>query len=344
MRLLSCRVALATLVPLVLVAACSSSAPDPGPSKGDRSTTLRVGQLRANLEPLLDAAGQLSSLPYEIEWSSFDVGPDAIAAESAGAIDIAYMADTPPIFAQAAHIGVKIIGLTRAPGGARNVALLVGAGSDVLSVSDLADREIAVVPGTVTQYLLIEALSEAGLTLNDVRQVNVQGPEAIAALQAGDVEAAVLVDPLLATALAAGQTRVLLDGSGLLSGSNVLVAREQALQDRSRAEALEDLLARIKAALTWAADHPDAWAAIYGSTNHLSRQTALQAVQRSATILVPIDDAAIAAQQRQADAFTSIGLIRDPLDVAEEFDNRYNGALFGSQDAAPASATTTAPG
>jgi sulfonate transport system substrate-binding protein len=331
MRMLPCRLALAALLPLVLVAACSSSAPDPGPGQGDPTPTLRVGQLRANLEPLLAAAGQLDSLPYKIEWSSFDIGPDAIAAESADAIDIAYMADTPPIFAQAAHIGVKIIGLTRTPGGARNVALLVGEDSDIGSVGDLADKKIAVVPGTVTQYLVIEALAQVELTLDDVDQVNVQGPEAIAALQAGDVDASVLVDPLLATALATRRNRVLLDGSGLLSGSNVLVATSQALRDPSRANALGDLLARVKAALVWAGEHPEDWAAVYASTNHLSTDAALQAVERASTRLVPIDDAAIAAQQRQADAFAGIGLLKEPLEVAKEFDDRYNDALFGNE-------------
>jgi sulfonate transport system substrate-binding protein len=329
MRSLSCKLAVATLVPLLLAAACSSSPSNTGSTQGDSAPTLRVGQLRANLEPLLATAGQLDSVPYTIEWSSFDVGPDAMAAESADAIDVAYMADTPPIFAQAAHIDVKIIGLTRAPGGARNVALLVGKDADVRSVSQLAGKKIAVVPGTVTQYLLVRALGQVGLTLDDVDQVNLQGPEAIVALQAGDIDGAVLVDPLLATALAAGGTRVLLDGSGLLSGSNVLVATSHALRDPSRAQALSDLLSRVKSALTWAGDHPADWAAVYASTNHLSTAAARQAVERASTRLVPIDDSAIAAQQRQADAFTDIGLLKDRLKVGEEFDNRYNDALFG---------------
>jgi sulfonate transport system substrate-binding protein len=116
-----------------------------------------------------------------------------------------------------------------------------------------------------------------------------------------------------------------------LSGSNVLVATQQALADPARAKELGDLLHRVQLALTWARQHAREWAKIYGATYHLPRAAALQATQRSATRLVPIDHTAIAAQQRQADAFTSVGLLKEHLDVAQEFDDRYNQALFGTQ-------------
>lgn len=341
MKPLSRRLVLAFLLSLTLVAACSTGA-STHHHRGAAALTLRVAQLRSNLEPLLAAAGQLKSLPYKIRWSAFDVGPDAIAAETAGAVDLAYMADTPPIFAQAAHVDVKIVGLTRAPGGAANVGLIVRTGTGAESVADLAGKKVAVVPGTVTQYLLIRALAQSGLALKDVQQVNLPGPEAIAALEAGDVNAIVLVDPLLATALTGGDTRVVVNGSALLSGSTVLVATQQALVDASRARAIADLLARVKLALVWAREHAQAWAAVYASTYHLPMAAALQAVQRSATALVPIDRAAIAAQQLQADTFASIGLLKRHLDVAQEFDDRYNQDLFKAQpDGSPASSTTS---
>jgi sulfonate transport system substrate-binding protein len=328
MRTVPGRMFLAMLVPLAMLVACSPS-PLSRDSRGSgTAVTLRVGQLRSNLEPLLAAAGQLKDLPYRIQWSTFNIGPDAIAAESAGSVDVSYMADTPPIFAQAAKVPVKIVGLTRAPDGARNVALLVRRGSAIGSVADLAGKRVAVLPGTVTQYLLIRALAQAGLTLSDVDQVNLQGPESIAALADRDVSSVALVDPLLATALIHSKARVLLNGSKLLSGSSVLVATQQTLADPGRAKSLGDLLRRVQRALIWARDHPREWAAIYGETYHLPTGAARQATQRSATVMVTIDHTAVMAQQQQADTFTSIGLLKEHLDVTQEFDNRYNGMLL----------------
>jgi sulfonate transport system substrate-binding protein len=190
---------------------------------------------------------------------------------------------------------------------------------------------VAVVPGTVTQYLLVRALERAGLSLHDLSQVPLQGPEAVQALRRRDVDAVVLVDPLLAKALTDRDARVLVDGVGLLSGSNVLVATHDVLEEPDRVRAVADLLKRVKAALSWAQQHPKQWATVYASTNQLPADAALQAVHRASTTLVPIDAAAIASQQTQADTFARIGLLKHPLNVMQEFDQRFDGGLFGAR-------------
>jgi sulfonate transport system substrate-binding protein len=294
----------------------------------DQQPNLRVGQLRSNLEPLLEAAGQLDDVPYSIEWSSFDTGPEAIEAENAGAVDISYMADTPPIFAQAAGVDVHIVGLTKAIQGAQNVALVVSTDSDLQEPADLKGRTVAVVPGTVTQYLLIRVLDNAGLSLSDVKQFPLQGPEAITALRDGDVDAIALVDPLLATSLAEGDARVLVDGSDLLTGSNAFVASDEALEDQGRESAIGDLLVRVRRALDWSRSHQQEWAQAYADVNHLSLSAATDAVRRAATGLTPLDDRAIQAQQGQVDAFYQAGLLDSRLAAADEFDDRYNRQVF----------------
>jgi hypothetical protein len=51
-------------------------------------------------------------------------------------------------------------------------------------------------------------------------------------------------------------------------------------------------------------------------------------VLKSAAELVPIDPDRIAAQQQQANAFQQAGMLSSHLDVAAEFDDRYNKVLF----------------
>jgi len=276
----------------------------------------------------MQAAGRLGGVPYRVSWSSFENGPQAIEAENAGSVDIAYMADTPPIFAQEAGVPVHIVATTRAPRGARNVSLLVRRGSPVRKVSDLRGKRVAIVPGTVTQYFLVEALKEVGLPYDAVDQINLQAPEAITALQRGDTDAAVLVDPLAATAVASGVAQVLRTGEGLLSGSNVLVAADAALADRSHAAAVGDFLQRVKTAIEWSVHNEAAWADVYGRVNHLPPDVARDTVQRGTTRLVPIDAEAIRSQQRQVHAFFQLGLLPEELDAAKQYDDRYNPQLF----------------
>jgi sulfonate transport system substrate-binding protein len=302
---------------------------NPGRNRRVILLVLRIGQIRSNLRPLLEAAGQLEGLPYAVTWNSFESGPPAIEAENAGSVDIAYMADTPPVFAQAAGIAVHIVAMTRAPGGARNVSLLVRHQSPVRTVADLRGKRIAIVPGTITQYLLVEALTEAGLTYGDVHPVSLQAPEAITALRRGDTDAAVLVDPLAATAVATGVAVILRTGEGLLSGSNVFVAADTALTDPRSADAIGDFLRRTQAAIEWAANNEAAWAAVYGRINNLPPQVARDSVHRGSTHLVPIDAAAVEAQQHQADVFLQLGLLPEKVDAARQYDDRYNHLLFG---------------
>ncbi|NIK61346.1 PhnD/SsuA/transferrin family substrate-binding protein [Kribbella shirazensis] len=321
------------VVLLIIVPGCSPDSPHAHPdSVAGPADALRVGQIRSNLKPLLQAAGQLEDLPYAITWSSFENGAQAIEAQSAGSADIAYMADTPPIFAEAAGVAVHIVAMTRAPQGARNVSLLVRRGSSVRTMAGLRGKPVAIVPGTITQYLLLEALREAGLAYDDVRQLNLQAPEAITALGRGDAEAAVLVDPFAATAVSSGVADILRTGEGLLSGSNVLVATDAALADPRRAAVIGDFLQRIKAAIAWAARSEAAWAAVYARVNQLPPQVAHETVRRGTTYLVPIDGAAIQAQQRQADAFNELGLLPRRLNAAEQYDDRFNRLLFPGTD------------
>jgi sulfonate transport system substrate-binding protein len=310
---------------------CGSSGSDDNDHAdgGSHRTMLRVGQLRSNLQPMLKAAGVLGSdMPYEISWANFEAGPQAIEAENAGAVDLAYMADTPPIFAQAAKVDVRIVGLTRALHGARYVSLVVTNGSGIDRVEDLRGKRVATVPGTITQYLLMQTLQEAGLQLDDVDQVSLQAPETVSALERGDIDAGVLVDPSAATALDRGGVRVLVTGEHLVSGSNTFVARTPALHDPDVEAAIGDFLQRVKRALEWTVTHKADWAVVYGNLNKLPPAVAAQTVDRTATRMVPIDGQALDAQQRQADAFAGIGLLPSPLSVDSEFDDRYNDLLF----------------
>jgi len=71
--------------------------------------TLIVGDQKGGSKALLQAAGELGDVPYEIEWKEFTSGPPLLEALNAGAIHVGGVGNTPPLFAAAAESPIKIV-------------------------------------------------------------------------------------------------------------------------------------------------------------------------------------------------------------------------------------------
>lgn len=100
------------------------------------------------------------------------------------------------------------------------------AGEGVETVADLKGRQVAYERGATSDLLLNYALSEAGLTIEDVESVPMGASEAGLAVIAGRVDAGVSYEPYISAALAEGEGySVIYDASarpGLIS--DVLIA------------------------------------------------------------------------------------------------------------------------
>ena len=71
--------------------------------------TLIVGDQKGGSKALLQAAGELDDVDYEIEWKEFTSGPPLLEALNAGAIHVGGVGNTPPLFAAAAKSPIKIV-------------------------------------------------------------------------------------------------------------------------------------------------------------------------------------------------------------------------------------------
>jgi sulfonate transport system substrate-binding protein len=76
--------------------------------------------------------------------------------------------------------------------------------SPLKTVADLKGKTIAVTKGTGPYFTLVRALAQFNLTVDDLKVVNLQHPEGFAALQQGQVDAWVGIDPQTAQAELAG--------------------------------------------------------------------------------------------------------------------------------------------
>lgn len=297
-------------------AACSGGADAEGPAG-----TLNVGQLGAAevTRALLEAAGEANT-DYKVTYSLYpNGGPGFLEAVPSGAVDMAFMADTPSIFAQAAGLPVKAISVaTTLKEGESTVEIFAAADSKVRDLADLKGRKVATTEGTILQYTLAKALEEEGLSLKDVQVVNLSPPDAIAAFDSGDVDAVTALDPQLSQ-LAAKGAMTIGDGVGLTSGYFFGVATEDAIGDEQKADNLRDFVERHERARKWADEHPDEWAEKYAEVTGLPLEIAKAIVAREQYTPVIIDDEVYSHQQAQADKYAELGLLQNKLDVKAEF-------------------------
>src|SRR5580704_4530090 len=123
-------------------------------TKVPAGTTLRVGDQLGVLESPLAAAGQNKGFPYSVSYSNFVGGPPMLQAFAAGAIDVGWVADTPLIFAQAAHQGVVAV----AAYATKNASyqLVAASGSSIKSWKDLKGKKVAYQQGTSLEAVLLQ--------------------------------------------------------------------------------------------------------------------------------------------------------------------------------------------
>jgi sulfonate transport system substrate-binding protein len=301
--------ALVAIALAALLASCGQQPKDDLP-------VLRVGDQLRVLQTALISAGEDKPEGYRIEWSNFLGGPTVIAAQTGGSVDLGWMAETPLVFAQAAGSPVKVVAVSRGIGeGSSNIALIVKSDSPIRTVADLKGRKVGYAPGTITQYLVARALDNAGLSLNDVTAVRIASFSA-ATIDRGVADAFTIAEPMLSQGLADGTIRVLANGA-----------------DPKRAALIADFVARTARATRWRRENVAKAAPFAAKDFNVSPQLAADILKRNPIAYTPIDPSIVASHQEEADLFHKLGLIRQRIDAAKLFDNRYDTIVADAENA-----------
>lgn len=328
--------ALAAVVMATMLAACSGatadqsgpeSVPTPGPvSSADLAgVTLKVGDQKAGVEPLLKASGEDKDLPYAVEWSTFTAGPPLLEAAASGAVDIGHVGNTPPIFAGVVGAPISIVSATRTDG--RGEAILVAKDSPIRTVADLKGRTVAVTKGSSAHGHLLLALRKAGIEASEVKISYVSPSDGYAALKNGGVDAWTVWDPYTAAAQQEIGARILEDGSGVTNGLSFEVARNAALADPGKNAAIADFVLRVQRAHQWAAAHPDEWATVYAQETGLPLEVAKVYATRTVRTPVELDAGLISSEQTLVDTLADNGFIPKKFDFSTLVDERFNPAV-----------------
>jgi sulfonate transport system substrate-binding protein len=248
------------------------------------------------------------------EWIEFKHGPALLEAVNANEVDIGYVGETPPVFAQAG--GVSFVYVATDPPAPRSEAIVVPKGSPLQKVADLKGKKVALNRGSNVHYLLVRALESAKLTVKDVEVVYLAPPDARAAFETGKVDAWVIWDPFLASAELAG-ARSLVNGENLVDNHLFYVVR-RAFAEKEPA-LVREVLDEYRALSGWESEHPEESARLLAKSSGVSYEALLVAEKRHAYGLLPITPELLQKQQRIADTFRKLELIPKEIRTTDAF-------------------------
>ncbi|MCB4862167.1 MULTISPECIES: ABC transporter substrate-binding protein [Sphingobium] len=282
-------------------------------------TKLVLGDQVHLLESKAEAAGALNDLPYDVQWANFVGAAPLLEALNAGAVDTAPAGDLPVVLAASAGVPLKII--AGSISSTRDIGILVPGDSRIRSVAGLAGKRVIVssARGSISHYLLLEALKEAKLDRRKVGIGFMLPNDAAAAFAAGQIEAWATFGTYQLAAEQRG-ARVLRNGEGINSGLTLIAASQAALDNPAKREALRDVLARLRKASLWSQAHPADYARIFVRQTKVDPKLAALIVERQNPLLIPPDATVVKPLQRVVDRFHADGELPAHIDVASIVD------------------------
>jgi len=257
----------------------------------------------------------LAPLGVKASWHEFSSGLPLLECVNVGAIDLsADVADTVPLFAQAA--GAKLTYLAQEKPSPTAQALVVAKTSPIAGLADLKGKRIGLAKAAGVHYLALRAIAAAGLTLKDVEIAELQPADGRIAFEKGAIDAWAIWDPFLATVQRRSGARVLADGGSLGVGYRRFYLAATPFAQR-RPDVLQAVVDELRKAGEWTKREPQQAASVLAVPFGLDTGTLEQANSRRSYAVAPVDDAALAEEQKIADAFSSAKLLPKPVDARD---------------------------
>ena len=260
LTLLTATVAVAAMAMTGCVA--GEGTPAPAPSEGAEwsDTTLTLDFATYNpLSLIIKDQGWLEAElgdDVTVEWVQSAGSNKANEALRAGAIDVGSTAGSAALLARSNGSPIQVITIFTQPNWA---AIAVPTGSDITEVADLAGRTVAATKGTDPYFFLLQALAEAGLSLEDISRQNLQHADGKTALETGAVEAWAGLDPLLATSVYNGAAEIIYDNVDFNSYGFLNATEEFITNNPDLAQLVVNAYERAR---QWALENPEETAAI----------------------------------------------------------------------------------
>jgi sulfonate transport system substrate-binding protein len=296
----------------------------------DPAKELRIGfQKSASLFVLQKAQGtlekRLAPQGVAVKWVEFPAGPQLLEGLNVGSIDVGFVGEAPPIFAQAA--GARFVYVGNDPASPTTEAVVVPKGSPLKTVADLKGKRIALNKGSNVHYLLVKLLEKNKLKYSDVTPVFLPPADARAAFEKGAVDAWVIWDPFLAAAEHQIDARQLADGTGLVNSYSFYLAQTDYAQ--ANPHVIHELFANTQDAAKFVqADIPRA-AVLVAPLQGLDVAVVETSLKRYRYGVAPLTPAVAAEQQKVADTFFELKLIPKAVRIADALPTAAGATVAG---------------
>jgi sulfonate transport system substrate-binding protein len=297
-----------------VASAAPAAAPQPKPTNVVRIGYQKIGAPFLLKSRSADLDKHLAEQSATADWKEFKHGPAIWEAIKAKEVDIGYVGETPPVFAQAG--GVDFVYVASDPPAPKAEALIVRKDSPLKSLRDLKGKKVALNRGSNVHYLLVKALESVKLSLSDIEVTYLAPGDARPAYDSGKVDAWVIWDPFLAAAETAG-SRELANGEKLVDNRLFYVARREFAQEHP--ELLRSTLDEFKSLSDWESKNPEESSKILAESSGVAYDALLRSEKRHAYGILPITDQVLDAQQAIADSFRKLELIPKDIKTRDAF-------------------------
>jgi sulfonate transport system substrate-binding protein len=281
------------------------------PSSGE----FRIGYQKTGLPVIARRQGsiekRLAAVGITVKWVEFTAGPPLLEAMNAGAVDLGFTGDAPPIFAQAA--GANILYVAALPSNGAGEALIAKTDSAIHTLSDLKGKKVGFTKGSSAHNLTVAALEKAGLSYGDITPIYLSPADAAAAFARGSIEAWAIWDPFFALAEQRYHPRVLTTSKDALHVNTYFLANKAFAERQPRV--VVDALAGFGDAASWAAAHRGEVARALAEITGVDLAAQTVAAERTDFGVLPLSDEIIANQQVTADRFHKLGLIPKAINI-----------------------------
>jgi sulfonate transport system substrate-binding protein len=258
----------------------------------------------------------LADQGVSVEWNEFTSGLPMVEALNVGALDLsADVADTVPLFAQSAGTDFTYFLQERPSPTAEGI--VVAKDSPIQKTADLKGKKLAVAKASGAHYLTVSALRQAGLAFGaDVEVAYLQPADARTAFESGAIDAWATWDPFLATVELASGARKIDDGSttGVSYTRFYPISTKFLAENPDVAKVIAEELFKIG---QWVKANPEEAAKIQAPLVGLDIEVVKLGNSRRSYAVAPIDEEAIAEQQKIADLFVEEKLLPKPIKVSE---------------------------
>lgn len=151
----------------------------------------------------------------KINFYELTTGPEQTNALAAGELDFLHaLGGTSAIIAASNGVDLKITNVySRSPKG----FMILSKNDDINTPESLKGKKIGGPKGTILHQILVGYLGKGNLKEEDIEFINMGLPEALAAMESGHIDAALLAGPVALKAIKNG-AKVVTNGEGLTQG------------------------------------------------------------------------------------------------------------------------------